>query len=258
MNKYALVTGASGGIGLEIAVLLAENSYNLVLVARNEARLNSLKNQLQHSRSIDIIVIAKDLSLPDAGEELFNEIEKKNIAVSILINNAGFGDFGYFYKGDWKKGARMLQLNMIALTQLTRLFLPAMVKNRYGKVLNVASVAAFMPGPFMALYYATKAYVLSFSEGIAGELIGTGVTVTALCPGPTKTGFEDAADLGESKLFKTMPVATAAEVAAYGYKAMMKGKKTAIPGRVNKVSVFFLKVSPRWITSAVIKKIQGA
>ncbi len=198
----ALITGASNGIGLELARIHASKGDNLVLVARNITRLNQLKLELENKFKISVLVIEKDLSKTNSANEVFNETSEKRIQIDYLINNAGFGDFGMFADSDLDKQLQMINLNIIALTSLTRLYLPEMTKRRSGKIMNVASTAAFQPGPTMAVYYATKAYVLHFSEAIANELKGSGVTVTVLCPGATESGFQAAADMQESKLVK--------------------------------------------------------
>ena len=192
-GKTALITGASGGIGYEFAKLLAKDCNTLVLVARSKDRLKEIKKELETASPISVIVVAQDLSEPDAAEKIFRRLESEHIIVDILINNAGFGDHGAFVETDWRKEEKMIAVNISALTEMTKLFLKGMVERKSGRILNVASTAAFQPGPFLAVYYASKAYVLSFSEVIVNELKGKGVTVTALCPGPTATGFALAA-----------------------------------------------------------------
>jgi len=256
METYSLITGASGGIGLDLARLLANDKNNLVLVARNEKKLNEIKVLLEKEFGIDIKIYAYDLSVPDSTEKLFNEITKENIQIDKLINNAGFGDFSAFAECDWPKQEMMINLNILALTKITRLFLPAMIKSGSGRILNVASVAAFMPGPLMSVYYASKSFVLSFSYAIANELKGTGVTVTVLCPGPTKTGFVDAAALGNSKLFKIMKPVPSATVARFAYKRFRKGRLLAVPGFMNKLMITSVRFSPRKMVTAVTRKIQ--
>jgi len=256
MRTYTLITGASGGIGSDLARLLAKDKHNLILVARSENKLNELKVSLEKEFGIDVKVYAIDLSVPNATERLFENILKENIQINILINNAGFGDFSAFAESDMAKQEMMINLNILALAKLTHLFLPGMIKSGYGRILNVASLAAFMPGPLMSVYYASKSFVLSFSYAIANELKGTGVTVTVLCPGPTATGFVDAATLGESKLFKIMKAAPSIMVAKYAYKYMMKGKLLAIPGIMNKIMWTGVRFSPRKLLTFVVRKIQ--
>ncbi|WKV13742.1 SDR family NAD(P)-dependent oxidoreductase [Marivirga harenae] len=253
--KTALITGASSGIGLELAKIHAQQGDNLVLVARSEKKLNHLKKELESQYGVSAAVFALDLSKPDAAHQLFDLTEKENIEVDYLINNAGFGDFEQFHKSDLTKATQMIDLNISSLTILTKLYLNGMLERKSGKIMQLASTASFQPGPFMAVYYATKHYVLAFSEAIAEELKGTGVTVTALCPGPTTSGFQDAADLGDSKLVKDKKLPTSAEVAAYGYKSMMRGKRVAIHGLQNKLMAFSVRFTPRsWVT-ALVKKL---
>jgi uncharacterized protein len=256
MKTYSLITGASGGIGSDLARLLAKDKHNLILVARSENKLNEIKVSLEKEFGIEAKVIACDLSVPDATEKIFNDLVKENIQIDILINNAGFGDFSPFAESDIAKQEMMINLNILALAKLTRLLLPEMIKSGNGRVLNVASVAAFMPGPLMSVYYASKSFVLSFSYAIANELKGSGVTVTVLCPGPTETGFEDAASLGESKLFKIMKPVPSVKVAKYAYNYMMKGRLLAIPGILNKIMWTAVRFSPRKMLTSVVRKIQ--
>ena len=257
MADTVLITGASGGIGYELSKLFAANGDNLILIARNGNKLELFKTELEKQHRISVMVIAKDLSENGAVPEVFNKVSAAGWTADILVNNAGFGDFGSFSSCDWNKQHAMVQLNILALMQMTKLFLPGMVKNRKGKILNIASIAAFQPGPYMATYYASKAFVLSFSEALATELKKSGVTVTAVCPGPTKTGFSEAADLGSSKLFSSLKNATAEEVAAFSYKALMKGKPVAIPGLMNRVLVFGQRFLPRSAVRAMVARIQG-
>ncbi|WP_085518901.1 SDR family NAD(P)-dependent oxidoreductase [Marivirga sericea] len=253
--KTALITGASSGIGLELAKIHAQKGHNLVLVARSEQKLNDLKKELESQYKITATVISSDLSNPEAAHQLFELTEKDNIQVDYLINNAGFGDFEEFHKSDLNKALEMIGLNIKSLTILTRLYLDGMVKRKSGKIMQLASTASFQPGPLMAVYYATKHYVLAFSEAIAEELNGKGVTVTALCPGPTASGFQNAADLGDSKLVKGKKLPTSAQVAKYGFESMMKGKRVAIHGFQNKLMAFSVRFTPRsWVT-ALVKKL---
>ncbi|ADR21867.1 short-chain dehydrogenase [Marivirga tractuosa] len=253
--KTALITGASSGIGMELAKIHAQKGDNLVLVARSEQKLNDLKKELESQYKITATVIALDLSNPEAAHQLFDLTEKDNIQVDYLINNAGFGDFEEFQKSDLNKAMQMIDLNTKSLTILSKLYLDGMVERKSGRIMQLASTASFQPGPLMAVYYATKHYVLAFSEAIAEELKGSGVTVTALCPGPTSSGFQNAADLGESKLVKDKKLPTSAEVARYGYKSMMNGKRVAIHGFQNKMMAFSVRFTPRnWVT-ALVKKL---
>jgi uncharacterized protein len=253
--QTALITGASSGIGLEMAKIFADNKVNLVLVARSADKLNQLATELG-SKGITVNVMAKDLSNYNTAKELYDWCSQQNIHIDYLVNNAGFGDFGFFHESDWKKQEQMINLNITTLTYLTRLFLPAMVQKGNGRIMNVASTAAFQPGPTMSVYYATKAYVLHFSEAISNELKNKGVTVTALCPGATESGFQSAAAMEESKLVKGKKLPTSAEVAAYGYKAMMKGKRVAIHGFMNKILANSVRFMPRGVVLAVTRKMQ--
>src|ERR1700687_5397122 len=219
-----LITGASGGIGYELAKLFARDHHDLVLVARSADKLGQVAAELQvHGVTVKTIVL--DLALPVAPKFLYDQLQRENVAIDILINNAGFGAFGEFAQMPEEEILGQIQLNITALTLLTRLFLPSMVQRRAGKIMNVASPADFQPGPLMAVYYATKAYVLSFSEAIADELRNSGVTVTALCPGPTETGFAAVAKMGGSRLFKMTRPARSDAVARAGYEAMKRGKR---------------------------------
>ena len=256
MNKTALITGASNGIGLELARVHASKGGNLVLVGRNKSKLDELKAELEKQYSVSVYIIGKDLSLPNSAQEVYDETIKQNIQVDYLINNAGFGDFGMFYETDWNKELQMINLNITTLTQFTKLYLKDMVKRQSGKIMNVASTAAFQSGPTMAVYYATKAYVLSFSEAIDNEVNDKGVTVTALCPGATESGFQAAASMEESNLVKGKKLPTSSEVAEYGYSAMMKGKTVAIHGFMNFLMASSVRFTPRALVVKVTRKLQ--
>jgi len=256
MKNVALITGASSGIGLEFARHHAALEQDLVLVARSTTRLIEIKKELEQKFGIQVYIIPKDLSIPDASLEVFEEVSKQGIQVDFLINNAGFGDFGFFHDAEWDKQEMMINLNILSLTHLTHLFLPQMVSRKSGKILNVASTAAFQPGPLMAVYYATKHYVLAFSEAIANELAETGVTVTTLCPGPTESGFQSAASIEESKLVKGKKLPTSKEVAVYGYKSMMRGRGVAIPGSMNKIMAASIRFTPRNLVTNIVRKMQ--
>ena len=247
----ALITGASSGIGAELARIHASRGGNLVLVARREDRLNQIKAELEKEFHVEVAVIAKDLSDAAAPEEIVREIASRGIEIDCLINNAGFGGHGLFHERAWEKDRSMIQVNVMALTALTRLLLPAMVQRKRGRILNVASTAGFLPGPLQAVYYATKAYVISLSEALANELAGTGVTVTALCPGTTESEFAGQAGVTETRAFK-MGVASAKDVATYGYEAMMKGEVLAVHGATNKI-VFhgLLRALPRRVVTKI-------
>jgi uncharacterized protein len=252
MNKTVLITGASSGLGVEFAKIHAAKGDNLVLVARSRDKMNLLKLEIEKRHNVSILVIGRDLSDPNAAKTIYNELTKQKIRIDYLINNAGFGDFGLFAQSNWEKQLQMINLNIIALTYFTRLFLPDMIKHKSGKILNIASTAAFQPGPTMSVYFATKAFVLSFSEALANELKGTGVTVTALCPGATATGFKTVASLDNSKLFKGS-VANSRSVAELGYKAMMKGKTVVVHGLMNKIMASSVRFAPRKIVAIIAR-----
>ena len=247
----ALITGASSGIGFELAREFAKHRHDLVLVARSEDKLNSLADDLKAAHQISVHVLAKDLSDAKQVDEVYAYTRFHNLQIDFLVNNAGFGDYAYFYDADWNKLDSMLDVNIKALTRLSWLYVRDMVKSRSGRLMNVASTAAFQPGPTMAVYYATKSYVLFLSEAMANELQGKGVTVTALCPGATESGFQEAADLHESRLVKGKKLPTSAEVAAFGYKAMMRGKKVAIHG----VGNYLLAQTPRFFPRNMVTKV---
>jgi short-subunit dehydrogenase len=256
MTKTALITGASNGIGLELAKIHASKGDNLVLVARNKSKLDELKMELEKLYKIKVYTIGKDLSAHNSAKEVYDETKLNNISIDFLINNAGFGDFGMFVESDWNKDLQMINLNITALTQFTKLFLQDMVQRQSGKIMNVASTAAFQSGPTMAVYYATKAYVLSFSEAIDNEVRDKGITVTALCPGATESGFQAAAAMEESALVKGKKLPSAKDVAEYGYKAMMKGKTVAIHGLKNYILANSVRLMPRSMVVKVTRQIQ--
>ena len=254
-KTYTLITGASTGIGYDLAKLAAAEGKNLVLAARSGEKLSQLAEELTGNYNTDVITVAVDLSQDEGVTKLITSIDSANVVVDTLINNAGFGDFGDFSKADLEKNMEMIRLNISALTRLTHVFMQGMLERRNGRIMNVASTAAFMPGPGMAVYYASKAYVLSFTEAVARELKNSGVTVTALCPGPTDTSFARAAGLGKSLLHHVLPPATAMEVAKSGYQAMMKGKTIEIPGIVNKMTALTPRIAPRRLVRSLIHSI---
>ena len=243
----ALITGASSGIGLGIARVLAPD-HELVLVARNAAKLATLAEELGGAR-----VIAADLSEPSSASKIVAELP----TIDVLVNNAGVGDFGPFAEADPDRTLAMIQLNITSLTALTRAYLPGMLERGSGRIMNVASTASFQPGPLMAVYYATKSYVLSFTEAIAEETRGSGVTVTALCPGPTASGFQAAADMELSPLVANRKLPSAAEVAAYGVKAMNAGDVVSVPGLLNKIMAGTVRLTPRPIMRRMVHKLQA-
>ena len=245
MKNTALITGASNGIGLELAKIHASKGGDLVLVARNKLKLDKLKTELEKQFKVSVLTISKDLSLPNAAKEVYDETNKQNIQVDYLINNAGFGDFGMFAETDWNKELQMINLNITTLTLFTKLYLQDMVKRKSGKIMNVASTAAFQSGPTMAVYCATKAYVLSFSEAVSNEVKDKGITLTSLCPGATETGFQVAGAMEDSKLFKGKKLPTAKEVAEYSYASMIKGTTVAIHGMMNYIMSNSIRFIPR-------------
>ena len=255
-RRTALITGGSGGIGLELAKVLARNGFDIVLVARKRDTLEGAAGQLEGKFNVTAHVFAADLRREEAPQAIFDFLRNENIPIEILVNNAGFGLGGEFAETDINRELEMIQVNIAALTQLTKLFLPAMIKRKSGRILNVASTAAFQPGPLMSVYYATKAYVLSFSEALAEELRESGVTVTTLCPGPTKTDFASTAQVGHSRLFTLFGVADAASVAEFGYQAMMQGKRVAIPGIRNKLVAEGHRFFPRGLLTKVARMAQ--
>lgn len=254
--KTALITGASSGIGYELAQLFAGDRYNLVLVARSADQLNQIANEFQKQFGILVKIIPLDLSLSDAPEKVFRELQTERIEIDVLVNNAGFATYGFFAEADLNTELKMMQLNMVALTHLTKLFLKQMVARHEGKILNIASTAAFQPGPLMAVYYATKAYVLSFSEAIANELQGTGVTVTALCPGPTESGFQARANMKESKLVSGKRIMEAKTVALIGYQGLMNNRAVVIPGLKNQLLALSIRFTPRNLVTKIVRNMQ--
>jgi uncharacterized protein len=255
MTQTALITGASGGIGLDFAKKFAQEGYNVILVARSKDKLTQLANDLGNQYKIEAQAIAMDLSDPGAPQALYDQLQASGVTVDVLVNNAGFASYGYFHELDTAKEMQMIQLNIATLTYLTRLFLPGMVERKNGKILNVASTAAFQPGPLMAVYYATKAYVLHFSEAIANELQGTGVTVTTLCPGPTESGFQERAAMTDSKLVQNGLMSSRAVVDA-GYNALMAGKPVVIPGFMNRMMALTPRLFPRGMMTRLVRGVQ--
>ncbi|MDR3746853.1 MAG: SDR family oxidoreductase [Acidobacteriota bacterium] len=253
-SKTALITGASSGIGLELAHLFARDGYRLVLVARSRSRLLELAEDLQSRYSITVRVSPKDLSHPASPAELYQELQEAGILLDVLVNNAGFGGGGAFLETNWSDEAEMLQVNMVAVTHLTKLFLPQ-IRAREGQVLNVASTAAFQPGPFMAVYYASKAYVLSFSEALAEELEGTKATLTCLCPGPVITNFQKRANITQTRIVHGPLVVDVRDVARIGYEGMKQGKRLVIPGWKNRLGMELLRLSPRKMVTKLVRQI---
>ena len=253
--KTALITGTSSGIGLELAHLFARDGYRLVLLARNRNTLRQIADDLQARYSVTVRIAPKDLAHPATPTELYQELQEAGVVLDVLVNNAGFGLSGAFQTTDWNMENEMIQVNMVAATHLTKLFLPQ-IRAREGKIMNVASTAAFQPGPFMSVYYASKAYLLSFSEALAEELEGSGVTVTCLCPGPVKTNFQRRAYLEGTAMVNSPLLVDVREVARLGYEGMMRGKRLVIPGWKNRAGVELLRISPRAVVTKVVRRLQ--
>jgi short-subunit dehydrogenase len=250
-EQTALVTGASAGIGRELARLAAIDGHDLVLVARRRERLEELASELGVAHGVAVTVIAADLSDRDAPADIAGRLRAAGTPVDVLINNAGFGSCGPFSEADLEREMAMIDLNVRAVMQLTHLFLPEMLARKRGRILNLASIAGFVPGPYMATYYASKAFVLSFTEALAAELRGTGVTVTASCPGPTSTEFGAVARSDDTNLFRR-GAADATLVARHAYRAMMAGKVVAIPGFMNKLTAQCTRLAPRALLRGVV------
>jgi len=253
--QTALITGASGGIGYELAKLFAKDRYHLVLVARSGEKLNQLANELQTQHGIRVSVVAVDLAEPAAPRFLFDQLRRERVDVDILVNNAGFGVFGEFSQMPEAEILDQIQLNITALTHLTRLFLASMIARGAGRIMNVASTAAFQPGPLMAVYYASKAYVLSFSEALANEVRGAGITVSCFCPGATNTGFAKRAGLESSRLFKQIGATNVEAVARDGYRGLMAGRTLVISGMHNWLVAESIRFAPRKLVTAISRWI---
>ena len=253
---FALVTGASSGLGAEFARLLAADGRSLVLVARSAQPMEALATELRAS-GVTVHVIPTDLADPAAPAALFHELQSRGVAIDILINNAGFGSHGRFDQSDAAQQMAIVQVNVAALAHLTRLFLPAMVAAGRGRIMNVASVAGFLPGPLMAVYYASKAFVLSFSEALSAELRGTGVTVTAVCPGPTQTDFFNRAKVSNSRL-TTANMMSSQQVAKIGYDAMMAGRRLSVTGWRNRLLTVAIRLVPRGLAVRAAGRVNAA
>ena len=258
MIEYALITGASSGIGMELARIAASNNMNLILLARNSDKLMQLRTELEELYKIKVLAVGCDLADPDSVEKIKSLLHGRSIVPDILINNAGFGMYGPFERIGTETEESMIQLNIVSLTGLTKIIYRQMRTRGKGKILNVSSIAGFMPGPWMAAYHATKAYVLSLSEALAVEAKGSGVTVTALCPGPTESNFENRASTGTGiKAFKKFgKLPTAVQVAKFGWESMMQGKTVAIHGRKFRWLIFFTLFMPRKTVANITGKMQ--
>jgi short-subunit dehydrogenase len=257
MNKTALITGGAQGIGLELAKLMAGDSYDLVLIDQRNELEDVEKELLNINPNITIKTIIKDLTEPDAAKDIYEELEKDKIIIDVLVNNAGFGHYGEFSETDWETELKMLKLHIVTLTHMTKLFLKGMLERKRGKIMNVASMAAFQPSPLMSVYFASKAYILHFSEAIANEVRDSGVTVTVLCPGAIKTGFQETINAGMPDYAnKGWVYTTPRAVAKYGYKAMNRGRVVAIHRFVNYLTANLIRFLPRNIVTNLTRKIQ--
>ncbi len=254
---WTLITGASRGIGRDLALKAAQAGQNLILHGRDRPALEQLAGEISRSHAVKTEVLTEDLSQSGAAERIFAETQKRGLIVDALINNAGFGSYGYFHMMDAKKDQSMLMVNVVALTELTRLFGREMVSRGHGRILNVASTAAFQPSPIMTTYFANKAYVVTFSEGLHAEWKRFGVTVTVLCPGATHTDFVKNAGMEGSRLFKNFWVSSSPEVARQGFEAMMAGKRMVIPGLVNRLLVAMLPFIPRGLVLKIAEYTVG-
>jgi len=264
-NEYALITGASSGIGYELAKVFARNGFHLVLVARNRDTLEEVGKELARDCSVDCRVIPADLSLTSEVEEVYRKVGEDRLGVSVLVNDAGVGSYGPFFQTDFAKEARMIDLNVVGLTHMTRLFVDEMVRKGSGKILNVGSVAGFWPVPNMSVYAATKAYVISFSQALASELKGTGVQVSVLCPPAVATNFlkerHEAVPQhhsgGVTGVLERMRQMDAAAVAASGYRGLMEGDRVIIPGAFYRVMTILMKFAPQELVSDLRARHQG-
>ena len=255
-SETVLVTGASSGIGAELARAFAKRGSSLWLTARSQDKLEALAAELRQKYTVQVRVVLSDLARAEGAAQLVRALAEEHVEVDVLVNNAGYAGYGAFTRSDWTHEAGMLQLNMVTLTELTKRLLPPMVARGRGGVLNVASTAAFQPGPLMAVYYATKAYVLSFSEALAEEVRGSGVVVTALCPGPTESGFQARASMEASKLVKGKRLMDAASVAEAGYEGFRRGATVVVPGLQNRLLVQSVRFTPRWWVTRLVHHMQ--
>ncbi len=255
-NKTALITGASNGLGYDLASIFAENGYNVVLVARNKEKLLALANQARQMFGVSACVITKNLARPEAPAEIFKELHTRKINIDVLVNNAGYGllgPFGYSGSGDQ---LNILEVNIMAPVRLTTLFLPAMLLRGSGRILNIASTAGFQPGPFMTGYYASKSFLVNFSVGLAEELRGRGVTVSVLCPGPMATGFRARAGIKQPALVASLADIDSRIVARNGFEGLIAGKAIIVPGILNKLGTMVGRVLPMTFTARILGTVQ--
>jgi len=254
--KTALITGASSGIGLELVKLFAKDKINLVLVSRNKKKLIDIQNDILSNYNIKVYIFSCDLSTSNSSEKVYQFCCINNLKINYLVNNAGFGVYGEFFGNKFIDIQQMIHLNTTSLTELTKYFLLNMKKENYGRIMNVASVASFQPGPLMSIYSATKHYVLAFSEAIAEELSDDNISVTTLCPGPTISGFQKRAGFHlSSRLFRSPLTATSKQVALFGYKKMMRGKRIVVPGFSNKISTYIVKFIPSTFKTRIVRML---
>ena len=250
MAKTALITGATSGFGREFCKLFAQDGHDLIIVSRDRNALESVKDEVEKNHSVTVHPIAVDLGQPEGAEEVHLAVKAKGIEVDFLVNNAGIGEHGFFHETDWKKEFHMMQLNVVSLVYLTKLFLPKMIEKKEGRILNLASIVSLMPNPKMAVYAATKAFVLSFSESMANELKDTGVTITALLPGGSDTDFFDRAHAEDTRMYENTSLDDPYEVAKDGYEAMMSGSRRKVSGTQNKIQAAMSKVVPHQLLAA--------
>jgi len=255
-KETVLITGASSGIGRELAKLFAADGSDLVLVARREDMLNQLAEEIKSKHGVKVHVLPKDLSKRNAPKEIQSYLKKEKIQIDVIVNNAGFGFKGAFIELDTQAQMDMLQVNIAALTHLTRLFLPGIVERGRGGVINVGSLAGFQPGPNLAAYYASKAYVLSFTEALSEEITNPNIKISCLCPGPVRTEFGEKSSLDDSLLFK-LSLMDVGPVTKAGYKGFRKGKVIVIPGIKQKIMPFLLRLTPRSVARKVVKSLQA-
>ena len=253
----ALITGASSGIGRELAKLYAADGYDLLLVARRGGELGNLANELTEKYRYRVWIHVEDLSDPEAAQHIYDKCVELDLTIDALVNNAGFGHLNEFVDADQHRLNQMIQVNVAVLVALTGYFLPLMKQRNRGHVLNISSTAAFQPGPLMAVYYATKAFVLSFSEALSFELRQSAVSVTALCPGPTKTGFGDTAGMQKTELFDSPNVLAVERVALAGFRAAKRGTRVCIPGMLNKLLIAGVRFCPRWLVMVIVHRVQS-
>lgn len=257
-TRSALITGASSGIGMELAKLFARDGYRLVLVARRQGKLDALAEHIRGAYGVAPRVLSADLSDTNAPDQIFAELQSEATPIDVLVNNAGFGELERFAESDLERQTNMIRVNVTSLTHLSRLFLPGMIERQRGGLLNIASTAAFQPGPNMAVYYATKAYVLSFTEALAEELAGSRVRVTCLAPGATETEFGDKSGMTKSKLFKFAKPMSARQVARAGFRGFQRRQTLVVPGLRNKVGAFSVRLMPRVVVRKFVKSLQKA